>query len=328
MKPNCHLLLPAAFIGLAACSSDTGSAPETDNINKSCISRQDQPVEIAIKGGQFTLGDNRYYREEGPPRKVEVGPFWIDSTEVTNAQFAAFVEATGYVTQAEKGFDAENFPDIAPEFRKAGSMVFVPSSNLQGASPAHWWKFVPGASWRHPQGPDSDIANKDDYPVVHVTQADAAAYAIWAGRRLPTEAEWEFAAKLGEGPNTEYSANTKTANSWQGAFPSINTKDDGYEGVAPVGCFPKNQAGAYDMLGNVWELTSSVYYPGHSDKADKTLPEAGFDPRQPDVPVNVIKGGSFLCADNYCMRYRPTARQAQDAFMSTSHIGFRTARNE
>ena len=321
-----NLLIGAAVFNVISCAPDP--ALEQKEIGQTCAPPDDRQSEIFVKGGNFMLGDDRYYREEGPPIKSEVLSFWIDTTEVTNTQFEAFVNATGYITQAEKGFDPETFPGIVQKLRQPGSLVFTPPSNSENSSPNIWWKFIPGANWRHPLGPESSIEDKERYPVVHMTHADAAAYAKWAGRRLPSEAEWEFAATIGEDPNTQYSESTKTANSWQGAFPAVNTKDDGYEGVAPVGCFPKNNAGAYDMIGNVWELTSSAYFPNHEQAANSDLPKTGFDPRQAGVPVNVIKGGSFLCADNYCIRYRPSARQAQDAFLPTSHIGFRTVRDQ
>ena len=270
------------------------------------------------------MGREDAYPEEAPAKQVKVSDFWIDKTEVTNAQFASFVKATGYVTQAEKGLDAERFPDIAQEFRSPGSMVFTPPDSLQGASPFVWWRFVPGADWRHPFGPDSTIAGKEDYPVVQVTHDDAAAYAAWAGRRLPSEAEWEFAAASGkEDEGAKSTAPPAEANTWQGVFPVLNTAGDGFEGLAPAGCFAADKKGVFDLVGNVWELTSSAYYPRH----DAAETGEGFDPRTPGVPVYVIKGGSYLCAENYCVRYRPEARQPMDAFLGSSHIGFRTVRN-
>ena len=268
-----------------------------------------------LPGGRFFMGSEDHYREEAPVEEAEVAPFNIDLHEVTNVQFAEFVHATGYVTLAERK---------APEgFEKPGSAVFSGTE----------WSFVSGANWRHPEGPDSTIEGRDHEPVVQVALVDAKAYAEWKGRRLPTEIEYEYAARgglngkefaWGDGltPGGRYKANN-----WQGVFPFSNTGSDGHKGRAPVGCYDANGYGIYDMIGNVWEWTSDPYFPDRrfGDDEDPSLPPNGLDPRQPDVPVGVIKGGSYLCAENHCRRYRPAARHAQDTGLGTNHIGFRTA---
>ncbi|MAU40271.1 MAG: gliding motility-associated lipoprotein GldK [Kordiimonas sp.] len=302
--------------GLVACVPDT-------------VSHDNQ---VYIAGGSFLMGAEGQYPEEGPVRPVTVTPFWIDAYEVTNAQFARFVAETGYVTVAEQTPKPEDFPGVTKDKLVAGSILFTPPSDFsRGFNPLSWWQFVPGANWRHPDGPDSDLAGRDHMPVVHIAYADAVAYAQWAGRDLPTEEQWEYAARGGLEQNTyawgeELMPDGKPrANHWQGLFPVQNTKDDGYSGMAPVGCFPANGYGLYDMIGNVWEWTRDVYYPAH-DFANDAAP-MGYDPRQPNIPVKVIKGGSFLCAPNYCMRYRPSARHAQDTGLGTGHVGFRTVLN-
>ncbi|WDU60035.1 formylglycine-generating enzyme family protein [Pseudemcibacter aquimaris] len=254
------------------------------------------------------MGSNDFYPDEAPTEEVTVKAFEIDEHEVTNREFRKFIEATNYVTSAERSKEL-GFPEN-------GSAVFDAAS----------WKFVAGANWKHPEGPGSSIEGRDFDPVVQISLEDALAYAKWVGRRLPTEKEWEFAARSGMdgkayawgdefNPDGEHMANT-----WQGHFPSNNTADDGYMGRAPVGCFPANEYGLYDIIGNVWEWTQDPYYPDRRNADGE-----GYDPRQPDIPVGVIKGGSYLCAANFCARYRPAARHAQDTGLGTNHIGFRTA---
>lgn len=265
-----------------------------------------------IPAGQTIIGDNSGYPEEGPAYRTKVNGFEIDATEVTNAQFEAFVRATGHVTTAE---------------RRGDSIVFVPpAANEPVASPDQWWRIVEGADWRHPEGPGSGIAKRANYPVVHVSHADALAFARWAGRRLPSEEEFERAAQGGAGPSSAQPG-PDNANTWQGHFPQANLKSDGHAGLAPVGCYEPNGYGAYDLIGNVWEWTASWYLPGHGPAPVAVGPGAplSYDPAQPGVPVRVIKGGSFLCAANYCARYRPSARHAQAQDMTASHLGFRTA---
>jgi len=271
------------------------------------------PERAGIPAGAFTMGAIDQYPEEGPTARVTVASFDIDTHEVTNAEFARFVAATGYVTSAERATELG--------FKAPGSAVFTGTS----------WGFVEGAMWRHPDGPDATIEGRDDEPVVQVSLKDAQAYAKWAHRALPTEAQWEYAARGGlDGATYAWGdaltpAGKYMANTWQGVFPLVDTGDDGHTGRAPVGCYAPNGYGVFDMIGNVWEWTADPYYPAHDAGANaRNDAPKGFDPRQPDIPVGVIKGGSYLCAADYCARYRPAARHAQDTGLGTNHIGFRT----
>ncbi|WP_138500464.1 formylglycine-generating enzyme family protein [Nostoc sp. PA-18-2419] len=284
---------------------------------------------VMIPAGTFTMGsDNSGFVEEQSAFDVTVSSFCIDKYEVTNAQFAAFVKATGYVTVAERPLPKEQFPDLPDEQRLPGSLVFEMAQ--PGAKQLSWWHWTTGANWRHPFGLGSAIATKDNLPVVHIAYEDAAAYAQWAGKYLPSEAQWEYAARGGLDRATytwgdRYSE--KKANTWQGTFPFFNNKSDGYVGIAPVGSFPPNGYGLYDMAGNVWELTSDLFGVGHDQKnysVDPIGPEQSFDPNKPTENVlHTIKGGSYLCAPNYCSRFRPAARESQAPDTGTTHIGFR-----
>jgi formylglycine-generating enzyme required for sulfatase activity len=300
---------------------------------------------VRLAGGTFTMGSNSFYPEESPARRVRVDPFWIDETPVTNREFARFVEATGYVTFAEMAPDPADYPGMDPALAVAGSLVFVPPGGPVSLSDwSRWWQFRPGAQWRHPQGPGSSLAELEDHPVVHVAHADAAAYARWAGKTLPTEAEWEFAARGGqEGWDYQWGdelapGGAMLANYWQGAFPGQNTAEDGWAGTSPVRSYPPNDFGLFDMIGNVWEWTADWYaMPKPMEKqrpgACCTIPNPrgaakreSIDPAFPDLAIarRVTKGGSHLCAENYCRRYRPAARQGQPIDSTTSHIGFRS----
>lgn len=265
---------------------------------------------VQVRSGTAELGSERGYADERPVLREQVGSFWIDATEVSNAQFAAFVSATGHRTDAE---------------RLGGGVVFASPATDAGANPSSWWKFQQGANWRHPEGPGSSIEGRDNQPVVQVTRADALAYAHWLGRDLPAEAEWEAAAKAGRGnPEADLavgSAETPRANFWQGNFPYTDDGRDHYRGRAPVGCYAANAYGLHDAIGNVWEWTRDAYTGprqphGHGDAASARTPT--------DAEVAVIKGGSFLCAANFCVRYRASARHPQEADLPTSHVGFRT----
>jgi formylglycine-generating enzyme required for sulfatase activity len=288
-----------------------------------------------IKGGRFQMGARPMRPEEGPERTTQVGAFWIDRTEVTNADFARFVRATGYVTLAERPLDPRAYPQLRGDQLKPSGIVFAGSDHAAGPDPSQWWRVVQGADWRHPEGPGSSIAGKDALPVVQVGWADAMAYARWLGRDLPTEAEWEYAAQGGKGAtrfvwgDEALDAKAPQANVWQGIFPIQDEAVDGYKAkAAPVGCFPANGYGLYDMAGNVWEWAKDWYRPNLSPGADAD-PEGpresvAFDPGDPGARKHVIKGGSFLCSPNYCYRYRPAAREPGPTDTGENHIGFRT----
>lgn len=284
-----------------------------------------------IHGGTFTIGANNEFPEEKPAQSITVQDFCIDTHEVTNQQFAKFVEDTGYITMAERPLSVAQFPKLTEEERSPGSVVFQPIPEGQPFQELSWWHWVQGANWRHPQGKNSTIEGKENHPVVHVAYDDAIAYGKWAGKSLPTEAQWEFAARGGLKDKIFAWGNTynsQKANTWQGEFPVKNTQEDGYFGTAPVGSFPPNGYGLYDMTGNVWEWTQDYYHYGHDSKSGQLNPivsdeKESFDPRDPEVLKHVIKGGSYLCARNYCSRFRPSAREAESPDTGTSHIGFR-----
>lgn len=291
---------------------------------------------VLIKGGAFQMGARAMRPEEGPPRTTRVGDFWIDRTEVTNADFARFVKATGYVTLAERPLDPRAYPGLSGDQLKPSGIVFAGSDHAPGPDPSKWWKVVKGADWRHPEGPGSSIIGRDAWPVVQVGWDDAMAYARWLGRDLPTEAEWEYAAQGGKAAATRFVWGDRPlddkrpqANVWQGAFPVLDSGGDGYKArAAPVGCFPPNGYGLVDMAGNVWEWAKDWYRPNldPGGAVNPTGPDqtVAFDPGDPGVRKHVIKGGSFLCSPNYCYRYRPAARQPGPTDTGENHIGFRT----
>jgi len=282
---------------------------------------------IWIPGGSFLMGSNDFYREERPAHREFVDGFWIDTHPVTNAAFRRFIEATGYATLCERPPDPAAYPDADPALLVPGSLVFRrPPGPVGLRDNRAWWEYAPGADWRHPEGPDSTIDDRDDHPVVHVAYEDAVAYAAWAGKELPSEAEWEYAARGGLDGATyawgdEFApVGRLMANTWQGRFPWENLEIDGYAGTSPVDAFPANGYGLHDMIGNVWEWTASEFVTarGERHKTSCCAPsEAATDTRR------VVKGGSHLCAPNYCLRYRPAARQGEALDTSTCHIGFR-----
>jgi sulfatase modifying factor 1 len=296
-----------------------------------------------IPGGDFAMGSERYYPEERPVRTVRVDGFWMDETPVTNRAFARFVEATGHRTLAEIAPDPADYPGMPPEFAQPGSLLFMPAAtpvDLQDFR--QWWQFSFGTDWRHPHGPDSSLEGFWDHPVVHIAYEDAQAYARWAGKALPTETEWEFAARGGL-ERAEFAwgdelapGGAMLANYWQGEFPHRNLMTDGFLRTSPVGAYPPNGYGLFDMIGNVWEWTVdwfAVPKPARKTSGACCVPanprggteRESLDPCTPHVPIGrkVLKGGSHLCAENYCQRYRPAARHPQPVDSSTSHIGFR-----
>ena len=298
---------------------------------------------VWVTGGTFRMGSDLHYPEEAPAHGASVDGFWIDRAPVTNGAFHRFVRATNHVTVAELVPKAADYPGALPNMLRAGSLVFTPPKHAVDLRRwEQWWQFRFGANWRRPYGPRSSIAGLADHPVVHVAYRDVLAYAEWAGKELPTEAEWEFAARGGLDGSAEFAwgdeftpAGKHLANTWQGNFPHENLAADGYERTSPVGAFPPNGYGLFDMIGNVWEWTSDWYSPRHDDDEANaccipTNPRQhtrGRKPRsaQPEIgiPRKVLKGGSHLCAPNYCRRYRPAARHAQPVDTSTSHVGFR-----
>ncbi len=311
-----------------------------------------RPADMArIAAGQFRMGSDTHYAEERPAHPVRVDGFWMDLAPVTNAAFAAFVAATGYRTLAERPLDPALYPDALPELLVPGALVFrMTSGPVDTGDVRNWWHYVPGACWRAPEGPGSGIAERGDHPVVHVAYEDAEAYAAWAGKSLPTEAEWEFAARGGlDGADYAWGSELAPegrhlANTWQGPFPWRNFEADGFAGTSPVTAFPPNGYGLHDMIGNVWEWTTDWYAARHQSPAGHAeagaaaeksccVPdnprgapiEGSYDPRQPRVriPRKVVKGGSHLCAPSYCRRYRPAARQPQMLDTAMAHLGFR-----
>ncbi len=327
------LLAPAAWLVVPAAA---GAGP-------------DEPPGEAPEGmvwippGEFTMGtDEPQMPDARPKHRVYVDGFWMDRTEVTNEQFQRFVDATGYVTVAERPLDPKDYPGVPPEALVPGSIVFTPP---EGEVSLHdhlrWWRYVPGASWRHPEGPSSNLEGREKHPVVHVAFEDAAAYCAWAGKRLPTEAEFERAARGGlEGKRYVWGDELKPggkfqANTWQGRFPTSDSAEDGYRGTAPVASYPPNAFGVHDLAGNVWEWCSDWYRPdtyalraksGEVARNPKG-PADSFDPQEPGVPKRVQRGGSYLCSDQYCSRYVPGGRGKGAVDTGSTHVGFRCVKS-
>ena len=286
------------------------------------------------------MGSMDFYPEEQPVHTITVAGFWMDEHPVTNSEFRLFAEATGYVTVAERSPDPRQYAGIDPALLVPGSLVFQkPTRRVSLRDPRAWWAYVPGACWKHPEGRGSTVLSRENHPVVHVAYEDAAAYAAWSGKSLPSETEWEFAARGGL-PQAIFAwgdefapAGRMMANTWQGEFPWQNLATDGYEGTSPVKAFPSNGYGLYDMTGNVWEWTSSFFTPHHVNDAKPCCTPRISLVKPPDlghtglpgenIPLHVVKGGSHLCAPNYCLRYRPAARQGEAIDTSACHIGFR-----
>src|SRR5215204_886900 len=287
-----------------------------------------------VPSGVFAMGSDDFYPEERPVHPVHVDGFWIDEHSVTVRDFRRFVKATGYVTLAERPLDPDDYPQAARALLVPGSLVFHRTRGPVDLDDyRNWWSYVPGACWHRPEGPGSDTYTRGRHPVTHIAFEDAEAFAAWAGKTLPTEAEWERAARGGlEGAlfawGDEFAPARMRANTWQGEFPWQNLRTDGYEGTSPVTAFAPNDFGLYDMTGNVWEWTADFFMlpdrdAGHSACCAPSNPRVSEPGSDEPIPRRVIKGGSHLCAPNYCLRYRPAARQGETVDTSTGHIGFR-----
>lgn len=287
---------------------------------------------VWIEGGEFIMGSSEF-QDALPKHKVKLSGFWMDAHEVTNAQFTAFTNATGYITVAERELNPADFPGVPLDKLVPGSAVFTPPSKLASLDdPLLWWTYTPGANWKHPKGPSSSIKGKENEPVVQVCYEDAAAYAKWAGKRLPTEAEWEFAARAKQDVTSYYWGNTLKpegtwkANIFQGNFPVKNSAEDGYAELAPVKSFPPNAYGLYDMEGNVWEWCSDLYRADYYKAASATDPQGpkdSYDPQDPGVIKHVQRGGSFMCSDQYCNRYKAGSRGKGETGSASNNLGFR-----
>ncbi|MEJ7913087.1 MAG: formylglycine-generating enzyme family protein [Chitinophagaceae bacterium] len=332
-------MLCASFsLLLLSCQSvETTGSPERAPLSTEMLPTSTPPLSkmVLIKGGSFQMGSNDpAFGDAKPLHRVTLPGFWMDEHEVTNAEFAAFVKSTNYITIAERPLDPKDFPGVPLENIVPGSGVFTPTAApVPLDNPMQWWKYVPGASWKHPQGPQGEQSTTEpNHPAVHVSYEDALAYATWAGKRLPTEAEWEYAAQGGKGNQTYYwGAELKPGGKWaaniyQGNFPDKNTGEDGFIGASPVKSFPPNAYGLYDMDGNVWEWCSDFYraaYYSESPSANPQGPSDSYDADEPGAVKRVQRGGSFLCSDQYCIRYRPGSRGKGEVSSGSDNLGFR-----
>lgn len=348
------LVSTVLFTGLTALASAADAEAFAATVeNTAPTPRPTPPGMVWIPGGEFSMGckdprsdicgGNEPMDDARPVHRVYVDGFWMDRTEVTNAEFARFVKETDYVTIAERPLRPEDYPGVPRENLVPGSVVFSPPDHAVSLRNAfQWWRYVPGANWRHPGGPDTDLKGRDQYPVVHIAYDDAEAYAKWAGKRLPTEAEWEFAARGGQAGQpypwgTELTPGGKwMANIWEGDFPHRNSQTDGFAGAAPVASFPPNHYGLHDVAGNVWEWCSDWYRPDAYVRQAKTTGPVrnptgparadAFDPQEPQTPKRVQRGGSFLCTDLYCTRYMLGTRGKGASDTGSNHAGFRCVR--
>ena len=316
-------------------ATEDAAIAERTQVCRGCVAKLDRVADTAgrgnmiwVPGGNFLMGSNNFYPEERPVHQEFVHGFWMDPHPVTNAEFRQFVNPTGYVTFSERPPDSAAYPHADPSLLVPGSLVFrKPAGPVNLRDYRAWWEYTPGADWRYPEGPDSTLDGRNDHPVAHVAYEDACAYADWAGKALPTESEWEFAARGGlDGATYAWGEEVTPggramANTWQGRFPWENLKTDGYEGTSPVGAFPANGYGLYDMIGNVWEWTASSFTPRRAENGKKSCRTPGASGAH--IARRVVKGGSHLCAPNYCLRYRPAARQGEAVDTSACHIGFR-----
>ncbi|WP_456459450.1 formylglycine-generating enzyme family protein [Reichenbachiella sp.] len=341
-----YILLVLIAIGTFACSSNESKQNNIPAENQ--VESNVPEGMVFVPGGTFVMGNEGEEANaiEGPEFTVELSGFYMDITEVTNAQFQKFVDATGYQTIAERPIDWEELKKQLPEgvekpadsLLKPGSLVFAPIPNVSNLYDiSQWWAWQTGSDWRHPYGPGSNIEGKENHPVVHIAHEDAEAYAAWAGKRLPTEAEWEYASRGGSHQSFAWGEELTPegqylANFFQGTFPGGNSIQDGFEKTAPVKSYPPNAYGLYDMIGNVWEWTANWYRPdSHLQTKNKSItvcrnptgPASSYDPMEPQVPKRVIKGGSYLCSDQYCSNYRPSARMATAIDSGQEHLGFR-----
>lgn len=337
------LVLYSSFLtGLISCEgrvNKNSGSHKVSNLIDSKASRDTIASKMVwIPDGSFQMGtDDQNFPDALPLHKVKLKGFWMDEHEVTNAEFEKFVKATNYVTVAERQLNPADFPGVPAETLVPGSAVFTPPpAKVSLDNPLQWWKYVAGANWRHPSGPGSTIEGKQNLPVIHVSYEDAAAYCKWAGKRLPTEAEWEYAAQGGKGVQKYYWGNELKpggkwmANIYQGNFPEGNTGEDGFIGAAAVKSFPANGYGLYDMDGNVWEWCNDFYRPDyyqHSPESDPQGPEDSYDPDEPQAVKRVQRGGSFLCSDQYCMRYRPGSRGKGEVSSGSDNLGFRCVKD-